>query len=162
MDDLFDRFFEREDWMPGAMSRSLRALQRDMDALFGDFFGSDWIPRAAEEGAFWPRLETSLKDGEHIVRAEVPGFGPEDIEVNVAGNTLTIRGEQKTAEKDRVSQRRFSQTLTLPEEVDPDKMKATLTHGLLEIRMPASPKLAGKKVPVEVGSGEAPKQLKAA
>jgi len=85
-----------------------------------------------------------------------------DIEVNVAGNTLAIRGERKVEEKNEVNCRRFSQTLTLPETVDPEKVKATLAHGLLEIRIPASPQLVGKKIPVEVGSGETHKQLKAA
>jgi len=162
VDELFDRFFAREDWMPGAMTRSLRAFQRDMDQLFGDFFGAGWSLGAEEEGTYWPRIETALKDGEHIVRAGLPGFAPEEVEVNVAGSTLTIKGERKVEEKGRASHRRFSQTLTLPETVDPEKVKATFKHGLLEIRTPASPKLAGKKIPIEVGSGKTQQQLKAA
>jgi HSP20 family molecular chaperone IbpA len=43
-----------------------------------------------------------------------------------------------------------------------DKVKANLSHGILEVRMPASTKLVGKKIPIQIGSGEAPKQLKAA
>jgi HSP20 family protein len=166
MEDLFDRFFDREDWVPGRMMRSLRGFQRDMDELFGDFFGSEWaLPAPAEQaGYFWPRVETSLTDGEHIVRAELPGFTPENVEVNLAGNTLTITGERKTGseEKGNMSQRRFSHTLTLPEAVEPEKVKATLRDGLLEIHMPASPQLVGKKIPIQVGAGEEKKQLKAA
>jgi HSP20 family molecular chaperone IbpA len=122
MEDLFDRFSDREDWMPGRMMRSLRSFQRDLDELFGDFFGSDWAGPAGSEqaGAFWPRVETSLTDGEHIVRAELPGFTPENVEVNVTGNTLTLRGERKTGseEKGDLSHRRFSHTLILPEAVE--------------------------------------------
>lgn len=162
VDDMVDRFFAREDWMPGSLARSLRTFQRDMDQVFADFFGEDWSARAEEQRTYWPRIDSCLKDGEHVVRAELPGFSPEEIEVNVAGNTLTIQGERKVEEKDQASRRRFSQTLTLPEGVDPEKVKATLTHGLLEIRMPASPRLVGKKIPVEVGSGEAQKKLKVA
>jgi HSP20 family protein len=166
MEDMFDRFFDREDWMPGRMMRSFRAFQRDLDELFGDFFGTDWgLPAAAEQaGYFWPRVETSLTDGEHIVRTELPGFTPENVEVNVTGNTLTIRGERKVGseEKGDLSHRRFSHTLTLPEAVDPEKVKATLRDGLLEVRMPASPKLVGKKIPIQVGAGEEKNQLKAA
>jgi len=166
MEDLFERFFDREDWMPGRMMRSLRGFQRDLDDLFGDFFGSDWaLPASLEQtGTYWPRLETSLSDGEHVVRAELPGFTPENVEVNVTGNTLTIRGERKSGseEKSDVSHRSFSHTVALPEIVDPEKVKATLANGLLEIRMPASPKLVGKKISVQVGAGEEKKQLKVA
>ncbi len=166
MEDLFDRFFDREEWMPSRTMRSLRSFRQDLDELFGGFFGSDWALSASsnEAGYFWPRIKTSLTDGEHIVRVELPGFTPENVEVNVTGNTLTIRGERKTGseEKGDLSHRRFSHTLTLPEAVDPDTVKATLANGLLEIRMPASPQLAGKKIPIQVGTGEEKKQLKAA
>lgn len=166
MDELFDRFFGREEWMPGRMLRSLRAFQRDLDELFGDFFGANWGGVAGSDQAayFWPRLESTVSEGDHVIRAELPGFTPENVEVNLSGNTLTIRGERKVGseEKGDLSHRRFSQVLTLPEAVDPDKVKATLANGLLEIRMPASPKLVGKKIPIEVGAGEVERQLKAA
>jgi len=164
MDDLFDRFFDREEWMPGRMIRSLRSFQRDLDDLFGDFFGDDWRVVAAPDqaGYFWPRMETSLTDGEYVLRAELPGFTPENVEVNVTGNTLTIRGERKMGEGKEESRRRFAYTHNLPEAVDVEKVKATLANGILEIRMPASPKLVGRKIPIEVGAGEGQKQLKAA
>jgi HSP20 family molecular chaperone IbpA len=41
-----------------------------------------------------------MTDGKHIVRAELPGFTPENVEVNVTGNTLTIRGERKTGSEE--------------------------------------------------------------
>jgi HSP20 family protein len=165
MDELFDRFFDQEDWMPGRVTRSLRTFHRDLDDLFAGFFGNDWPAMGGSEGtqAFWPRGEMSLKDGEHILRLEVPGFKPEEVEVNVAANTLSIRGEQKAeGETQEQSQRSFAYTCTFPETVDSDKMKAKLSHGVLEIRVPASPKLVGKKIPIEIGAGEPQKQLKAA
>ena len=165
MDELFDRFFDQEDWMPGRVTRSLRTFHRDLDDLFAGFFGNDWPAVSVSEGTrtFWPRAEMSLKDGEHILQLEVPGFKPEDIEVNVAGNILSVRGELKAeSEKKEQSRRSFSYTYTLPEAVEPDKVKANLNHGILEVRMPASPKLIGKKIPIQVSAGEPQKQLKAA
>jgi len=41
MDELVDRFFDREDWMPGRMMRSMRSFQRDLDSLFGGYFGEE-------------------------------------------------------------------------------------------------------------------------
>jgi len=165
MDELFDRFFNQEDWMPGRMTRSLRTFHRDLDDLFAWFFGNDWAAMGTSEGTrtFWPRAEMSLKEDEQVLRLEVPGFKPEEVEVNVSGNTLSIRGEQEAeGEKEEQSRRSFAYTYTLPEAVEVDKMKARLSHGIIEIRVPASPKLAGKKIPIESGGGEAPKQLKAA
>jgi len=165
MDELFDRFFDREDWMPGRVTRSLRTFHRDLDDLFAGFFGGDWPAMGVAEGTrtFWPRAEMSLKEGEHVLQLEVPGFKPEEVEVNVAGNSLSIRGEQKAeGENKEQSRRTFSYTYTLPEAMESDKVKANLSHGILEIRIPASPKLVGKKIPIQVTSGEAQKQLKAA
>jgi HSP20 family protein len=165
MDELFDRFFDQEDWIPGRVTRSLRTFHRDLDDLFSGFFGNDWPTMGMPEGTrtSWPRAEVSLKDGEHVLQIEVPGFKPEEVEVNVAGNILNIRGEQKAeGEKKEESRRSFVYSYTLPEAVEPDKVKANLSHGILEVRMPASPKLVGKKIPIQVTSGEGQKQLKAA
>jgi len=163
LDDLFDRFFGREDWMPSAMLRSMRALQRDMDELFGSFFGPEWATGTEASGTYWPRIQATVQDGEHVVTAELPGFDPQEIDGHVAGQTLTIRGEHKGEGKaGEARYRRVAQSLTLPEAVDPAKVKATLANGLLEIRMPASPELVGKRIPIEVGGGESQKQLKAA
>lgn len=165
MDELFDRFFDQEDWMPGRVTRSLRTFHRDLDDLFAGFFGAGWPAFGASAGTrtFWPRAEMSLKDGEHILRLEVPGFRPEDVEVNVAGNTLSVRGEQKAeGEKKEEARRSFVYSYALPEAVEPDTVKASLSHGVLEVRMPASPTLVGKKIPIQVSAGEVQKQLKAA
>lgn len=188
MDGLFDRFFkqqEGEEWMPGPVTRTLWSLQRDLHELFEGFFGSDcsWMAGPAEGGSFCPRVESVAAGGEFIVRAELPGFAPENVAVGVSGDTLTIRGERKPRP---VSQHghlgsngsanggtngdgapcgngdhpRFSHTLTLPEPVDPAQIKATLAHGLLEIRLPSSPKPAGNPIPIEVGEGESPKDYR--
>jgi len=116
--------------------------------------GADWSRARGGAGRLLAPHRNLLKDGEHIVRAGAARLRPREVVVNVAGNTLAIRGERKVEEKNAVNCRRFSQTLTLPETADPEKVKATLAHGLLEIRIPASPQLVGKKIPVEAGSGE--------
>ncbi len=159
MDELFDRFFEREDWMPNRMFRSMRSFQDEMDDLFGSFFGSAWNTMG---GKGQPRVESSVKDGNLILKAEVPGYSPDQIKVNLLGDTLQIEGEHKSGEGERQEQRHFSYRYSLPEPVEPDKVKASLNHGMLEITIPAAPKLNGKQIPIQVGSGEGQKKLKAA
>lgn len=206
VDALFDRFFEREEMVPSGVAELVRSLQRDLDKLltdFGDFFdagqpamGGSW-PAASS----WPRFESLVADGEYVIRGELPGFAPEDIEVNVSdwsgksrrvdspflwtGDTLTVRGELKSDHRDldqlfgsgwtevddkRAGQtpaeqenpRWFSRTFILPEPVEPYKVKATFTSALLEVRMPASAKLVGRRIPVRTVEGETSRQLQAA
>ena len=159
MDGLFERFFDREDWMPTRMFRSLRSFQDEMDDLFGTFFGADWGSMA---GGTTPRIESGVKEGNLVLRAEVPGYGPDEVKVNLAGDTLQIEAEHQSKEGERQEQRRFSYHYTFPEPVDPDKVKANLTHGVLEIQVPVSSKLTGRQIPIQIGAGSDPKQLKAA
>jgi HSP20 family protein len=166
MDSLFDRFFGwDEEWIPSRMMRSLREFRRDLDLLFGDFFGTDqWRESPFTQARSWPRFESLVEGGDYVLRAEIPGVGPEHLDVTVTEKALTIRGERKTGseEQGEASYSRFSRTITLPEPVDPDKVKAKLAHGVLEVRIPAPEKLVGKRIPVEVETGEAARQIKAA
>ncbi|MFQ5883094.1 MAG: Hsp20/alpha crystallin family protein [Candidatus Methylomirabilales bacterium] len=166
MDGLFDRFFGREEeWIPGRMMRSLREFHRDLDALFGDFLGADrWRESPFAPVRSWPRCESLVEGGDYVLRAEIPGVAPDDLEVAVTENALTIRGDRKTGREEQggASYSRFSRRFSLPEPVDPEKVKAKLAHGVLEVRIPASPKVVGKRIPVEVETGEVTRQIKAA
>ena len=75
---------------------------------------------------------------------------------------LDIYKKKAEGKKKEESRRSFVYSYTLPEAVEPDKVKANLSHGILKVRMPASAKLVGKKIPIQVTSGEGQKQLKAA
>ncbi len=79
----------------------------------------------------------------------------EDLEVLVSGNEVTITGERKIREPESAnwhrrerSQGRFSRTLTLPWEVDADKVQATLRDGVLSVRLPKAESAKPKKVKV--------------
>ena len=50
VDELFDRFFDQEDWMPGRVTRSLRTFHRDLDDLFAGFFRNGWPTVGVSEG----------------------------------------------------------------------------------------------------------------
>ena len=78
-----------------------------------------------------------------LIRAEVPGFNAEDLQVSFEQNTLLIRGERKDAvpegygvlRKER-SALRFSRAFALPARIDPEKIEAKLQNGILELRLP--------------------------
>jgi HSP20 family protein len=85
------------------------------------------------------------------MRLDLPGVEPKDIDVSVAGDTLTIRAsrERRTDERDQdlelreVSYGRFERSLTLPKGVKSDQITASYQHGVLELSMPASSEVAG-------------------
>lgn len=135
------------DWMP------LTRLQHEMNRLFEDFFQDMPVDRGYATG--YPGVNL-WEDGEAAyLEAELPGLSMEDIEVLVTGNEVTINGERKIAGVENASYHRrergtgrFSRTLTLPWEIDPEKVQAKLHDGVLTVTLPKSETARPKKVKV--------------
>ncbi|HZT80281.1 MAG TPA: Hsp20/alpha crystallin family protein [Gemmataceae bacterium] len=135
----------------------LAELRDEFDALF-DRFLSRW---AEPFGDLIPSrfggLDVEDGDQEMVVRAEVPGFDPGEVDVQVSGNVLTVKAEKKEEKqgKDgngRYEERRyrtFHQSVTLPPGTDPDKIEARYKNGLLEVHVPKSEEAKGKRIPVK-------------
>jgi HSP20 family protein len=140
-------FGELMRWNP---TEELSSWHRDIDDLFGRFFGRQDSPM----GSWVPRLETYRKDNEYVVRLDLPGVDPHDVQVQVEGNLLSITGERKTEEKSSDYQEtyygKFERTVTLPQGVESDKIAAHYQHGVLEIRVPLPAQLVGRKIPVQI------------
>lgn len=132
----------------------LERLTRNLEERFPRLL-SDW-PFDGETEKM-PALESYVKDGTLVVRTDMPGIEPKEVEVSVLGNVLTIKGERR--EKKEVKEtdyiRRevrygaFERRMTLPEGAATDKIKAQVKHGVVEVTMPVGEKLAARKVPVE-------------
>ena len=98
-------------------------------------FCSDWAPR----------MEIYRKDSEYVVRIDLPGVNPNDVQVHTERNLPTITRERKTEEQvhdyPETCYDNFERTLTLPQGVEADEIVARYQHGVLEIRMPLWPSL---------------------
>ena len=137
----------------------LSTLHRDIDDLFARFFGEEehWWMRPFETGTV-PAIESYLRGDELVVRADLPGIDPKEVELAVEGDRLTIKGERKKVEEKKrenefyreVSYGRFERTVALPPGVDPDTVKAAYHDGVLEITMKAPKGFVSKKVPITV------------
>ncbi len=136
-------------WRPfQEMERVLRSWEARFPRFFEEF----------EEGEITPAIESYVKDGNLVVRADVPGLDPKDIEISVLHDVLTIKGERKAEkevkEKDyvrrEVSYGAFERRLSLPEGAAADKVKATFKNGVVEISIPVPKEIQGKKIPLEV------------
>jgi HSP20 family protein len=124
-------------------------MSREMDRLFGRTRG------AAQVGVY-PALNL-FDDGESlVVRAEVPGMDPKELELNATGKALTIAGERKQPEVDEGASAhrrergygKFRRAISLPQEIDPDKVQASYKLGVLEVVMPKAEAAKPRKIEV--------------
>lgn len=147
---MADKYMSR--WEP---FRDMLSLRADMDRLFTTLFGQ----APEEREGFWAPVVDIEEDNENIlVKAEIPGMKKEDIKVSVQGNMLNITGERKqesevkskTFHRVERSYGRFSRMITLPTDVDSDKVKASYKDGILSITMPKPESVKPRHVDVEI------------
>jgi HSP20 family protein len=135
----------------GTVERMPRpALFGDIDRMFDDFFSRRWLRPFTGERSFaelapaMPSVDVVDRDDEVLVRAAVPGYKKEEIEISVSNSTLTLKGETKSEQKEEkgdyyrceISQGSFSRMIALPAEVDESKAKASMKDGMLELTLP--------------------------
>lgn len=142
-------------------TQPLHRLRGEMDRLFADAFGDfAWSDPFGRRGTpAGPALNVWEDDRCFHAEAEVPGISMSDIEVVVAGDELTLKGERKapTAENAAFHRRErsvgaFSRTLRLPVELEADKVEATLRDGVLTITMPKAPAARARRIEVKTKS----------
>lgn len=132
------------------------------------------VPRGAMdrvfEGSFVRPLDTNgravlpvdveARPDEYVVRASVPGLKPEDLRVEVLGDSVTLAGEVRNGDApDGASyllqerhhgRRQFSRRLTLPTPLNPSKAEATIEHGVLTLRLPKADEAKPKTISVKI------------
>ncbi len=143
---------ELQRWEP---FRDLVTLREAMDRLFSESFvrPSTAFPTFGIEG---PAVDMYQTKEEIIVKAAVPGIKPEDINISVTGDILTIQGELKEEEKvekaNYLRQERhygqFRREFSLPTQVNADKAKAEFEHGVLTLRLPKTEAVKPKSITV--------------
>lgn len=138
-------------------SHPLQSLRREFDDLFNTWAGDfKLLDRPWSQSDLWPRINVSETDKELQVTAELPGVEEKDIDVTVSGDQLVIKGEKKSEadekkdEKGRSFRRversygSFYRTMTLPFDIDPDKVQAGFKNGVLTLTL-AKPQDAQRK-----------------
>lgn len=148
---------------------SLRGLRDQMDRLFDSFFGGSPWSDTGLSGASrsWdPDLEFAETEKEFTIRAEMPGLNPEDIDIRVTGNVLTLSGEKKeeTEEKKRgtfLSERRygsFVRSIELPAGVKPESIQAEYDKGVLTLKIAKGEGAGSRRIPVNSPSPQSPQK----
>ncbi len=133
-------------------------VRGDMDDVLNRFFSDvGWPFAGANEMTAWPNLDVAERENDILVKAEMPGLAPDDIDISVHGNIVSISGEKKEAEEDKKegyyhverSYGSFRRDVTLPTEVDPDKVNAEMKNGVLTVTLPKAEKAKTIKVKVK-------------
>jgi HSP20 family protein len=129
-----------------------------MDQLFQESFVQPWgrWPAFAEEGVL--PVDVYETEDSVVVEAACPGIKPEDVDISITGDTLTIKGETKFEEKvereNYIRQERrygsFCRAVTLPGGLENDKAEADFEDGVLTITFPKSEEMKPKSIKVKV------------
>ena len=132
--------------------REVDRLQREMNRLF-----EDYSPNPLRTAPAYPAMNVWTNENGMLITAEVPGVYPEDIDISVVGETLTLSGQRKPdeiKEADRYHRQergygKFSRTLQLPFPVIVDKVEATFKNGVLSIHLPRAEEDKPRKISVK-------------
>jgi HSP20 family protein len=152
-----------ERWQPFS---ELMSLRQAMDKLFEDSFVRPSRALYALGEVAIPALDVYQTPTEVVVKATLPGVKPEEISIDITGETLTIRGESKAEQEikkeDYLYQERrygaFSRSVALPSGLKPDKAEATMEDGVITLTIPKAEEVKSKAIKVK--AKEKPKEKK--
>jgi HSP20 family protein len=135
----------------------MTTIRREMDRLFDRFLEPTWDTFEAT-GEWMPKLDVTETKDAVVVKAEVPGVEPKELQVTVQGDILVIKGEKEETkeEKDERVHRMersygaFTRAVRLPTPVNAEKVDASFKNGVLTITLPKTPEAKGTMIPVKV------------
>jgi len=140
--------------------RDLMATQREFDRLFREAF-SPALAEGEVSTRTWAPPVDIYENGENLVlKAELPGINPDDVEIRVEDNTLYLKGERKF-EKEVKEQNyhrversygTFTRTFSLPNSIDSDKVAANYKDGVLTLTMPKKEEAKPKTIKINVST----------
>jgi HSP20 family protein len=133
----------------------LARLHGELDDLFDGFFRG--LDRPVFGYKAWPPIDVAEQDDAVLIRAEVPGCKPEDIDISVCGETLSISGQKQQSTEQKgdgfyhveTVHGNFRRDITLPVEVDGEKIEAVCRDGILSVTLPKAARSKAMKVKVK-------------
>ncbi len=134
----------------------LATIKKDLDRFFDRFWEGDF-PTLPAIGEWAPALDVSETKDAVVVKAEVPGMDPKEIQLSLQDQVLTLKGEktQEKEEKDEHYYRTersygaFARAVRLPAPVDGSKVTATFKNGLLTVKLPKAPGAKTSTIPIK-------------
>ena len=142
--------------------REMLALREAMDRMFDDSFMRSTMSSGRVAG--FP-IDLAETDQGFLLRATLPGVRPEDVQITIHGETLTIRAESKAQDERKeenwlIREQRsgqYQRLVSLPAPVNPDQAEATFKDGILELTLPKAEQARPRQIKVSgAGAGGAP------
>ena len=135
------------------------SLKQEMDRLFDRFGELKW-DEFPTLGEWAPSLDLSETKDNLVVKMEVPGMDPKDIQISLQENLLTVKGEKKQEKEEKEEKEEryhrvertygvFTRSVRLPVAVDGSKVNATFKNGLLTVTLPKTPASKGTLIPIK-------------
>jgi HSP20 family protein len=130
---------------------------REIDRVFDAFFGQ------SDQGRRWvPPMDLVEVEDHFVLRADLPGLSEGDVNIEVQDAALTISGERKAEHEQREkgwyrierSFGSFSRSLTLPDGVDPERIEASFSDGVLEVRIPKPEERKPRRISISSSNGD--------
>jgi len=137
-------------WEP---AREMMTLREAMDRLFDDAFTR---PFSMRDGWSAPAIDMYQTDDEIVVKASLPGIKADEVQINITGDVLTLKGEVKHEEESKdkawhIREQRwgsFQRSVALPTNVVADKAKAEFENGILNITLPKAEEVKPKTITI--------------
>jgi HSP20 family protein len=147
--------------------RELSSLQTEMNRLFNTAFEGQGGNGPARR--WTPAMDLLETQDEFVLRADLPGMGESDVNIEIEDNVLTVSGERKTEHEDKRegfhrlerAYGSFSRSLTLPKGIDAEAVSAAFDRGVLEVRVPKPEQRKPRRIAISTGDGE-PRTLEGA
>ncbi|MDN3510740.1 MAG: Hsp20/alpha crystallin family protein [Candidatus Jettenia sp. CY-1] len=134
---------------------TISSLQNEMNRMMDRIFREGNL---TETGMWLPPIDLSETNDKIIVKAEIPGIDPKDIDISIQENTLFLKGEKREEKEEkgknyyRVERQygSFSRSVVLPATVDTDKITAECKNGVLEIILQKKEEVKPKQISIKV------------
>ena len=135
----------------------LTSLRKEMENLWNRFLGESPALRTFRED-WLPPVDISETEDKLVIKAEMPGLDPKDVDVSISADVLTIKGEKKKKEEEKGEHYHcvetysgsFQRSFRLPHNVKTDKIEATFDKGVLKITLPKTEEAKKKEVKIRV------------
>jgi HSP20 family protein len=143
--------------------RELNTIQSEINRLFNSLLDSPSQGNGAAALRRWiPQMDLVETEDDFVLRVDLPGLTEKDVNIELESNVLTVSGERKAEHEERKegyyrverASGRFQRSLTLPDGVDPDSVRASFDRGVLEVRVPKPEQRKPRKVAISVGDGQ--------
>lgn len=149
--------------------RELRSLQDEVNRVFSSNFDRSGGESGMMRGAWNPSVDIFENKDQIVLEAELPGMNPEDVNISIENNVLTIHGERKFEKKDdkdnfhRVerSYGSFTRSFTLPPTVSSEGVDAVFENGILRLALAKREEAKPRRIEIKAGAGNEPKTIEA-